>query len=410
MSVGSHPTVGRIRRAIGPLRRRDFRLLWMGQTISAVGSSFQSVALVWLILERTGSGLAVASALLALSIPGSLASLVGGAVIDRFDARSVMLCSDGVRAVASAFIAVLAGSGLAPVWVLYMIVAASGTAGGFFSPTIGALVPRIVPDEELPAANSLAGVIGYAGTTLGILPAAAVIAVSGPPAAFAVNSLSFALSFAAIAAMSPLSRATTREPVLRGALASLALLWRVRWLGALLGMDAVAAVASLGPIAVGLPILARDDFHSGAFGYGILRWSFGIGSILGALAPAGYIPAHRRGRTVCLVQLIEGPALAAVAVAPLPVAAFALGISSFLNGYLAITMMPILQRGIAPAMLGRVMGLLMLASTGFVPLSYLLTGVLAAQVGAPPLFALAGLVVSLAAVLAYAVPQVRMLD
>src|SRR5579884_2084665 len=122
------------KRMVLPLTYRDFRLLWIGQAISALGNPFQVVALVWLVLELKGSPLTLATTMLALTIPQALVTLAGGVLIDRFDARTVMLWSDTVRTVTSGTIALLAFTSSLPLWLLFFILLFHGAANGLFGP------------------------------------------------------------------------------------------------------------------------------------------------------------------------------------------------------------------------------------------------------------------------------------
>jgi MFS family permease len=97
----------RVRRISRPLATRDFRLVWLGQTVSALGGPFQMVALTWLVLNLTGSALALSSTLLAAALPASALLLVGGVISDRYDPRTVMIWSDAGRAIITGLIAVL---------------------------------------------------------------------------------------------------------------------------------------------------------------------------------------------------------------------------------------------------------------------------------------------------------------
>src|SRR5579872_1592203 len=109
-------------RMTAPLSGRDFRLLWIGQTISALGNSFQVIAVTWLVLQQLkGSPLDLALAMLALSIPRIPLTLAGGIITDRLDPRTVMLWSDATRVATSGALGLLALTGYAPLWLLCML-------------------------------------------------------------------------------------------------------------------------------------------------------------------------------------------------------------------------------------------------------------------------------------------------
>ena len=400
------------KRMVLPLTYRDFRLLWIGQAISALGNPFQVVALVWLVLELKGSPLTLATTMLALTIPQALVTLAGGVLIDRFDARSVMLWSDTVRTVTSGTIALLAFTSSLPLWLLFFILLFHGAANGLFGPASASIPPRLVPNEALDSANSLMSLISQLGTFLGALPAGIIIAYSGPAFAFALNSLSFAIAVLATLLMAPLKREVRdqKSSFFHDAIQGFAYLWRFPWLIAILVMDGCAAIAAIGPTAIGLPLLANNILHTGSQGYSLLLGSFGCGSIIGILLPAIWSPRHHRGRFFCLVQLLEAPLLAGVTFVPLPLGMLCLIGVGLLNGYLVVLFLSLLQNNIAKEMLGRMMSFWMLASMGFVPLSDYASGLIANFAGIQVLFTAAGILTMLGAVLGLMVPSLLHLD
>lgn len=133
-----------------PLRFRDFRLLFTGETISVVGDHFHFVALAWLTLQLTGSGLALGSVLMVAAIPRAVFMIVGGALSDRWSPRSLMLYSNAVRAVLVGIIAALVLSGQVQLWHLYVMGAAFGVVDALFYPALQSIVPMLVDEATLP--------------------------------------------------------------------------------------------------------------------------------------------------------------------------------------------------------------------------------------------------------------------
>lgn len=400
------------RRVFAPLGARDFRLLWIGQTISALGNPFQVIALAWLVLQLKGSALDLANIMLALAIPQAIMTLAGGVITDRLDPRTVMLYADATRVLTSGSIALLASLGLLPFWLLGLILILHGCANGIFNPAESSIAPRLVPKEQLDSANSLINLVNQAGTFLGAIPAGIILAYSGPALAFALNSFSFVVAVIAALCMRSLGREVRQEKtsLWQEALQGFIYLKGMPWLIALLIMDSCAAIAAVGPTGIGLPLLARNTLHVGAGGYSLLVWGFGCGSIIGIFAPALYSPKRQRGRFFCLVQLVEGPLLAGVAFTPLPVAMFCLAMMGLLNGFLLVIFFSLIQANVAKNMLGRIMGFFMLASFGFVPLSQYSAGLVATFSGEQTLFLAAGGVMMLGALIGLAVPSLRNLD
>src|SRR5262249_16880220 len=186
---------------LGPLQEREFRLLWLGQSTSAFGSSLASLALPFAVISLTSS-----ASVLGLVLSSGFAArvvflLLGGVVADRLPRRRVMLAGDAVRAVTQGLVAVLLLSGHARVWHLLVLFALFGAGDAFFSPASTGLVPETVPPERLQQANSLMGVGRDAARVAGPALAGLIVAGVGSGAAFAVDAATFVVSCASLALM-----------------------------------------------------------------------------------------------------------------------------------------------------------------------------------------------------------------
>ena len=124
------------------LAGRDFRLLWLGQSVSILGDQFYLVALPWLVLYLTGSALALGSVLLTATLTRVAFQLLGGAISDMVSQRKMMIISSAVRAVVCAVLSILILSHEIRLWHLFIIVAVFGMADAFFAPALRAFIPR----------------------------------------------------------------------------------------------------------------------------------------------------------------------------------------------------------------------------------------------------------------------------
>ena len=180
------------------LRIRAFRLLWLGQLISEAGDGLTNLTLLLLVNALTGSTAALAAMAIVLAIPPLTIGLVAGTYVDRFDRRRIMLASDLLRAiVVLGFILVGSASSL---WLLYILAFVQSAIGTFFTPARGAVIPRIVPNEGLLAANSLAQATRVTSGIVGAALAGLIVGIVGVfwPA-FVLDAASFLASFLLIA-------------------------------------------------------------------------------------------------------------------------------------------------------------------------------------------------------------------
>jgi MFS family permease len=195
------------------LRIRDYRHLIGGQAISDIGDGITFLLLLLVIYELTGSTTALAIMAIAEAIPQFTVGLFAGVYVDRWNRRSVMLAADLIRGGIVLLFALVASAGIVP--LLYVLGFVQSSVSTFFRPARGALLPRIVPAEGLPAANSLAQVSQVLGSVIGAGIAGLIFSAFGSGAiGFAIDALTFVVSLAFISRIgSELGRIRAEAPV-----------------------------------------------------------------------------------------------------------------------------------------------------------------------------------------------------
>src|SRR6476660_7018006 len=162
-----------------PLRERNFQFLFMGTTISLLGDQFYLVALPWLVLQQTGSAVAMGAIMMAGAIPRALLMLMGGAVSDRMSARKIMMATATARTILVTVIGVLVWLRVLRTWELYALAVAFGVADAFAAPAQTAYMPSLLKREQLVAASSVSRSSAQMTTILGPVPAGFVIKTLG---------------------------------------------------------------------------------------------------------------------------------------------------------------------------------------------------------------------------------------
>jgi MFS family permease len=393
-----------------PFRFRDFRLLFTGETISVLGDQFHLVALAWLTLQLTGSGLALGSVLMVAAIPRAVFMVVGGALSDRWSPRSLMLWSNAVRALLVGVVAGLVLTGRVELWHLYLMAAAFGVVDALFYPAVNAILPMLVDEPALPPANAviqgsqqLAGLIGPAIAGL-------VVALVQTGPAFAFDALSFAVAATAlvfVAGGRRIAVGATADAGRASLLCTIGEGFRYAWadpaVRALIVLTAAFNFAFTGPISVGLPFLADHTLGGGSATFGLLLSAFGAGSLAGALAAGSIARVPRLGTVVLAIGIALGVGLALIGVAPsVPVALVTLAFIGLGVGFINVHVISWLQGRTAEAMRGRVMSLVMLGSVGLAPLSFALAGIVVDLGAVPVMFGIAGAIVAGASLLGFA--------
>jgi MFS family permease len=408
--VGRGAGVGRVR-LLAPLRHRDFRLLWSGMCISLLGDGVFLVAMAWQVYALSNAPTALALVGIAMTIPTIVFLLLGGVVSDRLDRRRVMLLADVARGLAVGLLAVLSLTGALALWHVVALVAVYGAGTAFFSPAFDALVPEVLPAEQLAQANALDQFVRPIALRLaGPAVGGVLIDVLGVGSAFAVDAASFAVSAVALLAMAPRARAAAGS---HGSVAAdigvgLRYIRGHVWLWATFASAAIAYLLFMGPAEVLLPYLVKNDLHGSAADLGIVFAAGGIGSV-GCAVVLGQRGLPRRDITFMYVTWTL--ATFAVAGYGLATAVWQLMLASLAFNALetagTIVWATAKQRNVPPALLGRVSSLDWLISIGLLPLSFALTGPVSGAIGAQGTLIAAGVLGGIVTFAALLLPGMR---
>ncbi len=364
-----------------PLALRDFRLVWIGELVSVFGDQFYLVALPWLVLQVTGSALAVGTALMIAAIPRALLMLVGGAASDRFAPRTILLLSNGARAVLVAAVGWVAWAGAVHMWEIYLLVFAFGVADAFSFPAFTTFVACLVPSERLPAANGLLQGTAHVSMLVGPALGGLLITAAGTAPAFAFDAFSFVFAFATLVLVATSGKRDRVPGARSGLLAEIAEGLRYAWKDsntrAFLVIIAAVNLSFAGPFVVGLATLAARRF-GGAIAYGTMMSGVGAGALVGSLLSGSVGHRGRTGLQLIAITALFGLDIALVGMAPdLRVATVLTALLGLGAGYINVKMVAWLQARTPGPVLGRVMSLVMVASLGLQPLSYAAAGALA---------------------------------
>jgi MFS family permease len=271
-------------------RNRNFRLLYIGQTISQLGDWFNTVAVYALLLDLTGSATAVAWMLIVQMLPIALVGPLAGVVVDRLNRRRIMMAADLLRG--CVILGLLLVRRADQVWIAYVVTALAVTAQAFFEPARTATIPNVTSADELLPANALSSATWSAMLAIGASVGGLVTAAFGRNVAFAVNAASFFVSCVFIAS----TRYDSTPPV-RARLKGWAALTGasdladgVRYIRASSHVAALMFVKAgwglAGGILLLLTIFGQRVFPVGgsaAAGIGVLYGARGIGAALGPI-------------------------------------------------------------------------------------------------------------------------------
>jgi len=384
-------TVIELPRIARALRNRDFRLFWAGNFLSNIGTWMQNVAQGWLVLKLTNSAFWLGVIGFCSTIPILLFALVGGVIADHVNKRKLLIVTQSAMMIFAFAMAVLAYLKIISVWEIALLAAGTGIAMSLNTPTYQALVPRLVPRDDLINAIALNSAQFNMSRVLGPTLGGFAMAAVGEAGNFFLNGLSF------LAVIIALTQIRYREQVAPGEghfwlkmkQGFAYVLAREEMLSLVL-MVGIASLLVL-PFLVFVPYFARDVLHSDERGLGILMACSGIGSFFGAGTIAYVGKVARRGRFIFGAGLGFFAAIIAFTFSR----SFALsGALLMLAGYFMILMVAtinaVLQHLSDDHMRGRVMSIYATAFLGLPPIGSLIAGLLARVVSAP--HAIAGMV------------------
>lgn len=434
--------MGRVRSLpfLRALATRDFRMLWISEAISVTGDQFHFVALSWLVISLTGSGLALGTVLIAVGVPRAILLVPFGVLADRRPSRSLMLAAHAARGAIVSAIAALAVTGNATVPVLAALGALFGAADAAYLPAQQAFLPRTLAADRLPSANAVLQGTMQLATVVGPPIAGAMIALTSTGAAFAVDAASFVLAAGVVglisrprpaihAAVAPAGEArltggpggegdgmpaapprpVEHEPVVQAVAGGIRYVLADRALSTTMLISLVLNFALNGPVMVGIPWLADQRFAAGPAGLGLLAAAWSAGALVGVVV-AGSLTLHRQGRVLLVAVLVCGACEVAVGLLPsLVLAWLALAVLGVSIGYANIVAISWIQGRVDQAMTGRVMSLVMFMGVGITPLSLAVSGAFI-DLDATALFVGAGVLVLATAVLSAAAGFIALFD
>jgi MFS family permease len=396
MSNGHPPLKGRRVldrvKMLTPLRQRDFRLLWTGMTISLLGDGVFLIALVWQAYDLPKSSPITLSVIgVAISVPHLVFLLAGGVVSDRLDRRRVMIGADAVRGVAIGMLGLLSVTGALRLWHMVTLGALYGGGTAFFGPAFDAIVPQIVPSEMLAEANSLDQFVRpvalrLAGPALG----GWMIAATGSGSAFLVDAATFAVSAVSVLLMRPQPglvesrpHAGPRPSALKEVAEGFRFVRGQVWLWGTFLVATVAYLLFMGPVEVLLPFVVKNGLGGSAQTLGFIFAMGGLGAIGGALV------VGQRGMPRRFITFMYGSwavatfAVAGYGLARVPWEAMAASlVFNALETAGTIVWATMKHRMVPGPLLGRVSSFDWFISMGLVPVSFALTGPVAAVLGA----------------------------
>ena len=386
---------------LGALRHRNYRLFFVGQIISTVGTWMQSVAMPWLSLELTHSGLLVGLVVAAQFTPVLLGSQLGGIVADRFSKQRVLLFTQSAFMVPSFALFALSAGGHAQYWMVIVSAIATGSITMFDLPARQSFNVEMVGKRDLTNAIALNSSVFNGAAVIGPAIAGLVIAVVGVPICFLANSLSYSAAVVALLLMRNLPRIEPQsheQHWLAHLTEGAAYARREPTVGLLLILVAIFSLFAMNRQTI-LPLFAEQVLHIGPQGYGFLLGAQGAGALLGALTLAFFPAIGANPRRQLWLAGIWIAALFEFSVSRVVVLSL---VALCVGGYCQLSFLATtnsrIQTMTPDHLRGRVIALYAQALAGAGPIGNVFSGGLATLLGAPWALAIGASIAGLATV------------
>lgn len=401
-----------LRNTLSALRHRNYRLYWFGQLFSVLAQNMELVAQSWLVLELTNSPLILGLTGLAQAIPTITLTLVGGVFADRADRRRIMIASQAGTAVMLMIIATLIVTGQVQLWHVMALAFFSGCLKAFDRPSRMALLPQMVPKDDIANAVAVGGTIWQLNRLVGPAIAGMLIYLVG------VGPTYYLCFFASLTAVMlwlfiRLERQTFASGgggLLKHMMEGLNFIRTNELYYTFIGMTFFNSVFGMSYLIL-MPVFARDILDVGSQGFGFLQSSGGAGALAGTLVVAYLAQSKRKALQAIGGAIAFGALLIAFAFSSLYplslVVAFVLGLAS---QFYMTTISTLLQLNLPEQLRGRVMGIFGL-TWDLMPVGGTISGAIAEFASAPIAVAFGGsMVAGMALLVALYFPRLRKLD
>src|SRR5215467_4356752 len=369
-----------------PLNRPAFRRLWLGLVVSRLGDQFTIIALVWFVLQLTGSGVAIGLVVFCFQLPTILSSPFMGKLLDRYQPRIIMAIDNFGRACIIAIIPLLYVLGDLRLPIVYVLALFSGLLSPATEIGCRIVIPRLVPDEELEKANSLSSISWDFATLVGPALAGILVTVISVPAVLLLDAGSFLLMGAMAVSLPNMRPVLTGrgEVEKRGSLIGFGTIFRMKALRFLTILTLLFLFAQ-GLAEVAVPVYSQNTLGAGAMGYGLLMSAFGVGSLLSLFLISQFWSRKRRKAfSLATILIFSGLFLAPVVfLRMLPVAMLFMTLAGFAAAPYYVVEQSLMQRLVPINVQGQVFGARGALSIAGYPLGGVIGGVCMTKIAAP---------------------------
>jgi DHA3 family macrolide efflux protein-like MFS transporter len=394
------------------LTNRSFARVWLASIVANLALSVATITETWYVVTVLDAKERLGLVIIAMSVPRVLLMVIGGVVADRMRRSTILVVSLLVRVALMFGVALLLRFGRLELWGLTLFAFAYGSLDAFFWPARDALLPGIVAKDDLGRANSIMLTTNQIGLVIGPVVGAGLLAALSYAQIFTITGLALALGALLLSLVREASferRSATRH-MMEELREGVGYMLASPVLRALMLIYGVANLLFIGPLGLGIPIVASDNLRGTAVDLSLLESALAAGMFAAGLLHSVWSPRGKRLLTITVVIAFEGLCVAGLAYTthlfPAMVLQFLIGFGIITNN---VPMISLLQEASDPTRIGRIMSLNTVASMGLAPISNaMVTALLSLGVGIVWIMPAFGLTMAaLMIVLALRLPIIR---
>jgi len=405
----------------GFFTNRNISYLWSGQLVSQAGDSITHMAVIWLMLELTGSPSLTGFIAFAATAPALLFGLFAGVLADRYRRRTLMLISDLARMFLILLIPLAYMGDILSPWVLAAIVFVAASFGTLFNPSRDAIIPELVEKPQLLKVNSMMQSTGYMAYFVGLFGAGLLLNIFGVVNLFFIDSITFGISFLLvyrIAYLRPKVRAVTYDnrhltELKRG----LHYVWqedrRLFWI---IMVTALNNFFIMGPAVVGTPLLIKDVWQGSGQDFAFIESSYGVGMLLATIIVYRLASKYKKGTWLMLGLIYDGLTfiplfwVGKLAMDPFWLTIAIIFVHSLGIPFIQVTRTSLVHSIVPGHMQGRVFSMINIAVVGMLSISVALTGIVAEWISPGTIFLIIGIGAAISGMIGFALPSIRNAD
>lgn len=400
---------------------RNISYLWFGQLVSQAGDSITHMAVIWLMLDLTGSASLTGFIAFAATVPALLFGLFAGVLADYYRRRSLMLISDAARLILILLIPILYINNILTPFMLAIIVFLAASFGTLFNPSRDAIVPELVSGDHLLKVNALMQSTGYLAYFVGLFGAGMLLNTLGLAKLFFFDSGTFLISFVMIYLISyprPRERAVNFESrhlseLKKGIHYVMVTDRRLFWI---ILVTALNNFFIMGPAVVGTPLLIKEVWNGSGQDFAFIESSYGVGMLIATALVYQFFSKHSKGTWLMLAIIYDGLTfiplfwVGKTIIDPFWLTVSIIFIHSLGIPFIQVTRTTLIHSLVPGNMQGRVFSMVNLAVVGVMSISVALTGIVAEFISPRTIFLIIGIGASLTGLLGLSIKSIRTAD